>query len=84
MPAYTFEALAANGETRKGVIDADTARAARGMLRAQALVPLAVQAVDAGGAGVSGRLGAAGWNTTLWSQRVFNATALAIWTRQIA
>jgi len=28
MPAYSFEALSANGETRKGIIDADSARSA--------------------------------------------------------
>ncbi len=85
MPAYSFEALSADGATRKGIIEADTARAARGMLRAQALVPLAVQPVGSGtnakGAPASG---ATGWNATLWSRPVFNATALAIWTRQIA
>ena len=43
MPAYTFEALDAKGATQKGLIDADTARAARGMLRARALVPLSVE-----------------------------------------
>ncbi|MDQ3058023.1 MAG: type II secretion system inner membrane protein GspF [Pseudomonadota bacterium] len=83
MPAYSFEALTAEGATRKGIIEADTARAARGMLRAQALVPLAVQPVGASSSGTSAA-GATGWNATLWSQRVFNATALAIWTRQIA
>lgn len=85
MPAYSFEALTADGATRKGIIEADTARAARGMLRAQALVPLAVQPVGSGtnakGASASS---ATGWNATLWSRPVFNATALAIWTRQIA
>ena len=40
MPAYAFEALTADGDTRKGVIEADSARSARGLLRAQALVPL--------------------------------------------
>ena len=83
MPAYSFEALTAEGSTRKGIIEADTARAARSMLRAQALVPLAVEPV--GAAGKAGQPdGGSGWNTTLWSKRVFNATALAIWTRQIA
>ncbi len=43
MPAYSFEALDAEGRARKGVLEADTARAARGLLRAQALIPLAVQ-----------------------------------------
>jgi general secretion pathway protein F len=82
MPAYSFEALSANGETRKGIIDADSARAARGLLRAQALVPLAVEAVMAGNAGADGA--SSNRSTTLWSKRVFSSTALAIWTRQIA
>ena len=37
MPAYPFEALDAQGSTRKGVIEADSAKSARGLLRAQAL-----------------------------------------------
>ncbi|MDB5742153.1 MAG: ral secretion pathway protein [Polaromonas sp.] len=83
MPAYSFEALTAEGATRKGIIEADTARSARGMLRAQALVPLAVEPVGAG-SNRAQQATASGWNVTLWSKRVFNATALAIWTRQIA
>jgi len=79
MPAYSFEALDAEGQTRKGVIDADTAKAARAQLRAQALVPLAVDAVS--GAEVQATGGA---RRVLWERPVFNATALAIWTRQIA
>jgi len=80
MPAYSFEALDANGSTRKGVIEAESAKAARGLLRAQSLVPLGVEPVGPGApdAGTGNR------STTLWSARVFNATALAIWTRQIA
>ncbi|MFM2036692.1 MAG: hypothetical protein RL459_1957 [Pseudomonadota bacterium] len=83
MPAYAFEALTAAGEQRKGVIEADTARAARGLLRAQSLVPLAVELLGADSAGTSAP-GTSVWNTTLWEKRVFNATQLAIWTRQIA
>ena len=83
MPAYSFEALDANGSARKGVIEADTAKAARGLLRAQLLVPMVVEPVGPGAQGTgaenTGRQG-----TTLWTSRVFNANALAIWTRQIA
>ena len=78
MPAYAFEALDAEGATRKGVIEADTARAARGLLRGRMLVPLEVRPVassDSGGEAAS---------RALFQRRVFNATALAIWTRQLA
>jgi len=79
MPVYSFEALSANGDTRKGVIEADSAKAARAQLRGQALVPLAVEpvSVQAGGAGQVNTGARSG-------KRVFGATALAIWTRQLA
>ena len=80
MPAYTFEALDAQGATQKGLIDADTARAARSMLRARALVPLLVEPASA----ASGVTVAKGFNITLWGGRAFSATALAVWTRQLA
>lgn len=76
MPAYAFEALDAQGATRRGILEADTAKAARGQLRAQALVPLEVRPVEAGGAG-----GAMGGR---WRRRVFSDTQLAVWTRQLA
>ncbi len=81
MPAYAFEALDADGGTRKGVIEADTAKAARGVLRGQSLVPMLVEPIAAG---ASSDPTTSQRGTTLWSTRVFNATALAIWTRQIA
>lgn len=81
MPAYTFEALDAQGSTRKGVMEGDTARAVRTMLRTQALVPLTVEPVN--GSTASGS-GGSGLNITLFTSRIFNATGLAIWTRQIA
>ncbi|MBO9646337.1 MAG: type II secretion system F family protein, partial [Pseudacidovorax sp.] len=81
MPAYAFEAIDADGRPRKGVLEADTARAARSMLRAQALIPLSVE-------GVAGGADAGGAATPLWRRRiggrVFNATALGVWTRQLA
>ena len=83
MPAYAFEALTAGGDSREGVIEAETARAARGLLRSQSLVPLAVELLGAEQAGGKAT-DASVWNTSLWQKRVFNATKLAIWTRQIA
>ncbi len=83
MPAYSYEALDAHGKTRKGVLEADTARAARGLLRAQALVPLNVEALS-GGSTSATTSGAAGSGQALWSRRVFSDTELAVWTRQIA
>ena len=82
MPAYAFEAMQSDGKIRRGVIEADTARSARSMLRSQALVPLAVNAVGssathADGAGLSLQI-------NLFGGRVFNATRLSIWTRQLA
>lgn len=80
MPAFSFEALDAQGQSRKGTIEADTARAARSLLRAQALVPLAVEPVSAGQ--VAGA--PASWGQRLLTRPVFGATGLAVWTRQLA
>lgn len=76
MPAYRYEALDADGKAQSGLLEADNARAARSQLRQRALVPLAVQPVaqaanDAGG-------------SVRFTRRVFNATGLAVWTRQLA
>ena len=84
MPAYQFEAMQANGKVTKGVLEADTAKAARASLRLQALVPLVVTPLS----GANGANGAAGGKsllqTNLFGGHVFNATRLAIWTRQLA
>ena len=76
MPAYSFEALQADGQTRKGVIEADTARLARAQLRGQALVPLAVEPVTGTADSLLSRPIAGG--------RAFGSTQLAIFTRQLA
>lgn len=80
MPAYSFEALDAEGLSRKGVMEADSAKSARGLLRAQSLVPLQVTPVHGGGAAIQG----SGLGTVLFSSRIFNTTQLAILTRQLA
>src|SRR5215216_6104158 len=81
MPAFSFEALDAQGATRKGVMEADTAKAVRSLLRGQALIPLQVQPLSSGAAANEQSFG---WNTRLFSRPVFSATGLAIWTRQLA
>jgi general secretion pathway protein F len=76
MPAYSFEALDPQGQTRRGVLEADTARTARSQLRAQDLVPLKVEPVQ--------RSQNTGMNTVIWESKVFSRTALTVWTRQLA
>ncbi|MFZ4479590.1 MAG: type II secretion system inner membrane protein GspF [Rhodoferax sp.] len=83
MPVYSFEALNAEGQTRKGVIDADSAKAARSMLRGQALVPIKLEVVGADSAHPPGKDGLAPAGARM-RRRVFNATGLGVWTRQLA
>jgi general secretion pathway protein F len=75
VPAYKFEALDAAGKASSGLLDAENAKAARAQLRAQSLVPLAVTQVAS--AGTSGQ-------GLQFKRRVFTATSLAVWTRQLA
>ena len=84
MPAYAFEALDSDGRSRKGVLEADTVKAARSALRLQSLVPLSVTAVNAGEVAPGARDGTASWLTRLLTPRVFSKTGLAVWTRQVA
>jgi general secretion pathway protein F len=76
MPAFKFEALDAAGKASNGLLEAENAKAARSQLRAQALVPLSVTPVQGGSDGHNA--------TSRLSRRVFDATALAVWTRQMA
>ena len=81
MPAYSYEALQNDGALRKGVIEADSAKAARSQLRAQALVPLSVQALSANAAEKNTH---SIWQTNIGSRQCFSPNALAVWTRQLA
>ena len=83
MPAYRFEALQADGQTRKGTLEADSARSARSQLRAQGLVPLDV--------GLLGTAEQADQPALPWWQRplgptrkAFSSSQRAVWTRQLA
>lgn len=78
MPAYAFEALDPQGQTRQGVLEADSAKAARGQLRAQAMVPLQVTPLEGSGPAASRT------SLALWSRPAFGGAGLAVWTRQLA
>ena len=80
MPAYSFEAMQADGKLRRGIIEADTAKSARSLLRTQALVPLVVDLVSGSQPGSAPGL----LQKEIFARRVFNSTRLAIWTRQLA
>ena len=75
MPAYNYEALDAQGKQKRGLLEAENAKAARAQLRGQGLVPLNVAAVTGG---------AAAGSAVSFSRRVFSGTGLAVWTRQLA
>jgi len=80
MPAFSFEALDSEGHVRRGTLDADSARAARSLLRAQSLVPLDVEALTPADApGSASRQG-----RRLLERPAFNTTGLTVWTRQLA
>jgi general secretion pathway protein F len=80
MPAYQYEALSSDGATQRGVIEADTAKAARGLLRQRGLVPLAVDTVSAGQReGETSLL-----NRRIGGRKTFSSVMLAVWTRQLA
>jgi general secretion pathway protein F len=76
MPAYRYEALDADGKAAKGLVEADSAKAARAQLRAQARVPLARAPVAESSAGTSGGV--------RFTRRVFGGGGLTVWTRQLA
>jgi general secretion pathway protein F len=77
VPAFRYEAVDAGGATRKGVVNADSARAARSDLRAQGLVPVMVDAimaqVDEAGGGRRSSFG-----------DKLSTVELALFTRQLA
>ena len=82
MPAYRFEALQADGVSRKGVVEADSLKAARSQLRSQSLVPLNVEAIAGGSAHKD--LALPWWQRPVGRSRAFSASQRAVWTRQLA
>jgi general secretion pathway protein F len=82
MPAYRFEALQADGATRKGIVEADSLKSARTQLRSQALVPLLVEAIAASTS--NSESGLPWWQRPVGQNRAFSTGQRAIWTRQLA
>ena len=76
MPAFKYEALDVAGKTSTGLIEAETPKAARAMLRGKALVPLAVTAV--------GQADAQGSGQVRFNRSAFSTSGLTVWTRQLA
>ncbi|HEU5436968.1 MAG TPA: type II secretion system inner membrane protein GspF [Telluria sp.] len=77
MPAFRYEAVDEGGVTRKGVVNADTARSARSDLRGQGLTPIIVDAI-------SSQVDAAGVAKSRGFGEKLSQVELALFTRQLA
>ena len=77
MPAFRYEAVDDAGATRKGVVNADSARAARADLRTQGLLPIAVDAIAA-------QVDELGQSKRSAFGDKLSTTELALFTRQLA
>jgi general secretion pathway protein F len=75
MPAYRFTALDSTGAEQSGVLEADSARGARTLLRSRGLIPLQVEGIFDEAAQPGARR---------FARRVFNDQERALFTRQIA
>lgn len=73
MPSFRFEASDAAGRIEKGLVEADSAPAARAALRAKGLVPLEVSGLAAPGA-----------QRAILRRRRFSEAELALATRQLS
>ncbi len=76
MPAYTYHALDPQGQTQNGVLEGDSERAVRQLLRKRSLIPLRVELVSKTSNSIL--------HKELWASRVFSSNALTLWTRQLA
>jgi len=77
VPAFRYEAVDAIGATKKGVVNADSARGARTDLRAQGLVPITVDAITT-------QLDESGHARTRAFGNHLSTVELALFTRQLA
>jgi general secretion pathway protein F len=77
VPAFRYEAVDDSGQTKKGVLTADSARAARSDLRAQGLLPIAVDLITT-------QLDSAGKRKRSMFAEHLSTVELALFTRQLA
>jgi len=77
MPAYRYEAVDALGASSKGVVNAESPRAARADLRARGLVPLVIDLI-------TGESNAQRNSLAHWFGDKLSTTELALFTRQLA
>ncbi|MYN04154.1 type II secretion system inner membrane protein GspF [Pseudoduganella sp. DS3] len=77
MPAFRYEAVDAAGASKKGVVNADSARSARADLRSQGLVPIKVDAISA-------QVDASGATARRGFGEKLSTNELALFTRQLA
>jgi general secretion pathway protein F len=78
LPAFRYEAVDAGGSTKKGVLNADSARAARADLRSQSLVPISVEAIAAQVDAATGQARSRAFGDKL------STVEIALFTRQLA
>ena len=77
MPAFRYEAVDDSGASRKGVVNADSPRAARADLRTQGLTPISVEAIAA-------QVDASGEARRSAFGEKLSQVELALFTRQLA
>jgi len=77
MPAYRYEAVDALGSSSKGVVHAESPRAARSDLRSRGLVPLVIDLI-------TGESSAQRNSLAYWFGDKLSTTELALFTRQLA
>src|SRR3954468_18238704 len=75
MPAYKYEALDGNGKSSSGIVEAETAKAARSHLRGLQLVPLGLTPVA---------VGESAEKRSLFARQPSSSSSLSVWTRQLA
>jgi general secretion pathway protein F len=85
MPAFSYQALDGQGQSQRGVQEADSARALRSALRERGLIPMAVEQIEHTEGASSSTASKRHWTQIeIWKRPVLNAEDLCIWTRQLA